>query len=176
MQNRRDCQTGPGAAGYTLIELVVVCAVLATILVLAAPSLRPERFDDPLTSASRRLVWLVQEARAEARLARQPYLLQFDQADRRFRYRLEAAADGETAGAGDKASLVLPPSVRLAGLRLGEEELVQLAAPEVWISGRGYLEEMRIALEDENGQRLVLTFSPFHEAVAVAEEPLAGKG
>lgn len=162
--------------GYTLFELLVVCALIATILAVTMPALTPDGFGDPLKLAARRTIALVNEVRAEARLARQPLILHVDPVAGRLWFVVVAIAEADDEPNKRERVVELPPAVRIAGLRLGEEDLLGLAQVEVWISGRGYLEELQIRLEDDDGQSITLDFSPFHEVVTVSDQILAEEG
>jgi hypothetical protein len=162
--------------GYTLFELLVVCALIATILAVTMPALTPDGYGDPLKSSARRTIALVNEVRAEARLARQPLILHVDPAAGRLWFVVVAIAEAEDEPDKRETVFELPSSVRLLGLRLGEEDLLGLPRAEVWISGRGYLEELQIRLGDDDGQSITLDFSPFHEVVTVSDQLLAEEG
>ena len=163
-------------AGYTLFELLVVSALIATVLAVTMPALTPDGFGDPLKSAARRTIALVNEVRAEARLARQPLILHVDPAAGRLWCTILENTETDEEPKTSERVVELPPAVRLTGLQLGEEDLLELAQAEVWISGRGYLEELQVRLEDDDGQSITLEFFPFHEAVTVSDRLLIEEG
>jgi prepilin-type N-terminal cleavage/methylation domain-containing protein len=162
--------------GYTLFELLVVSALIATVLAVTMPALTPNGFGDPLKSAARRTIALVNEVRAEARLARQPLILHVDPVAGRLWFAILEKTETDEEPKKSERVVELPPAVRIVGLQLGEEDLLELAEAEVWVSGRGYLEELQIRLEDDAGQSITLDFSPFHEAVTVSDRLLIEEG
>ncbi len=162
----KQSEQGGCQGGYTLIEMVVVCALIATFLVVAMPALRPQSADNSLNTAARQLIWLVQGARHEARFARQPWRIEIDRERGRFCSRPDAAGSEATADCLKRVQL--PPTVRLAGLTISGTALSLSAQPEIWISGRGHLEEMHLELEDSERRKVVLHFSPFQDEVTVS--------
>ncbi len=65
-------------AGFTLIELVVVVAIMATVLALAAPKLLPVLMYSTHEGAARRLANYGEAAMAEAALQRETLIFKFD--------------------------------------------------------------------------------------------------
>jgi prepilin-type N-terminal cleavage/methylation domain-containing protein len=68
-------------AGFTLVELLLVIALIGIVLVLAVPSIRDTFTGDDLKKASRQLVGLERKLRADAVRDQVDYLLCFDLAN-----------------------------------------------------------------------------------------------
>ena len=78
-----------GKGGFTLLELIVVCALIGIMLSLSIPSFRTTFFSDPLKTTARRLIGLVNGVRELAVREQQPYLLHINQGEKRIWYERE---------------------------------------------------------------------------------------
>ena len=75
--------------GFTLIELIVVTALIGIMLSLTIPSLRNTFFTDPLKATTRQTIGLVTGVRELAVRTRQPYLIHINQLESRIWYERE---------------------------------------------------------------------------------------
>jgi type II secretion system protein H len=82
--NKSAEHRGPKAAAFTLIELILVMALLATIMAIAAPSLSHSLRDRNLRQEAARFVALTEYARSEAISRGVPMIVWVDVAERRF--------------------------------------------------------------------------------------------
>ncbi|MDD5711406.1 MAG: prepilin-type N-terminal cleavage/methylation domain-containing protein [Smithellaceae bacterium] len=73
-----------GNKGYTLIELIVVVAVVGVVLFVALPRLRDDLLNDSLDAAARRIEGTVRELRNDALREQLDYVLEFDLNDNSF--------------------------------------------------------------------------------------------
>ncbi|MBI1371550.1 MAG: type II secretion system protein GspH [Phycisphaera sp.] len=99
------------AAGFTLIELIVVMLIIATTLAIAAPSLRGFARGQALDQAARSIVTLTDYARDMAISEGRPYRLTLDA--ERNTYRLTAQNGGvyETLGTDLGRTFEIPVSI-----------------------------------------------------------------
>ena len=72
--------------GFTLLELIVVCALAAIFLTLTIPTLRNTLLNDELDSATRKITGTVKELRNLAVREHAPYLLHFELGEGRIWY------------------------------------------------------------------------------------------
>ena len=61
--------------GFSLFELLVVCALIGIMVALSVPSLREALFSDPLKTTARKTMGLVNGVRELALRTQQPYFL-----------------------------------------------------------------------------------------------------
>lgn len=159
------------ASGFTLIEMIVVVFLIGIMLSLSIPSLRGTFFTDPLKATTRNIIGLVGGLRDQAVRSQQPYLLHFSRLENRLWYE----KDGSTEAKEDQQNpppnqLLLPDSVKIAGLWMAGDERSTIDNEVVWISKQGYLEQTVIRIEDLAGNHLNIRFHPFLDPELVADE------
>lgn len=163
------------ARGFTLLELIVVCALIGLMLSFSVPSLRMALFSDPLKSTARNLIGMTNGVRQLAIRQQQPYLLHIDESEKRIWFDREVKSETEETKETEESKdrrekeLRLPETVSITGVWLAEEKQAQ-EQTALWISKQGYMERTRIGLEDDAGNRLVVQFFPFLDAATVDED------
>jgi len=155
--------------GYTLIELVVVVALLGLFLGLAVPRLRYGLVTDDLKATTRRMVGLVGEVRNEAIREQRVYLVHLDLESNRLW--IEYAGMGEEARAlAQEQALVFPRGVRFLDVwRRGEGKQAQ-GEITLHFSKKGYVEQTFIHLGADDGRAFTLTLSPFLGTVKIYDK------
>jgi general secretion pathway protein H len=91
------CKTGNSSAGFTLIELIMVIAILGLMLVLVGVRGTPLSPGLEARAAAQNLAGALRAARAEALAANRPTAIRFDLANRS--YRVGAAPAATLSGA-----------------------------------------------------------------------------
>ncbi len=159
------------ARGFTLIEMIVVIFLIGIMLSLSIPSLRGTFFTDPLKATTRKIIGLVVGLRDQAIRAQQPYLLHFNRLENRIWYEQDGSAEENKDQQNQSANqLILPESVKIAGLRTAGDERSIEEDNVVWISKQGYLEETVIRIEDQAGKHLNIRFHPFLDPDLIADD------
>jgi len=153
------------AHGFTLIELVVVMALLAVMTSFAVPALRTAFFPDQLKGTARRLLGLVNEVGQASRAEQQEYVISYDRSLRIFRVRLGGTAGGAATERSKEAAqrfraLPLPEEVQLVD-SLSVHGGTEPGGLILRFSQKGYVDKTLIHLRDAAGQELTLTLSPF---------------
>lgn len=156
--------------GFTLLELIIVCALIGIMLTISAPSLRGTFFTDPLKSSVRKIIGLTNEARQKAVRSQQPYYLHLSQLENKLWYEPIQPDTENDLDENKKHELQLPASIRLSKLWLESDGVVSENKTSFWISKKGYMEQAAIELSDESGNSLSIQFNPFTDPVAVTEE------
>ncbi len=163
-----------GKGGFTLLELIVVCALIGIMLSLSIPSLRTTFFSDPLKTTARKLIGLVNGVRELAVREQQPYLLHINQMEKRIWYEREDKKDKK-----DKKSvkedekrhnqeLRFPENVTLSAVWMGKDDSLQ-DQTTIWITKQGYMMQTLIQVEDDAGNNLNIQFFPFLDAAVIAD-------
>lgn len=112
-------------AGFTLIELVVVVAIMATVLALAAPKLLPVLIYSTHEGAARRLANYGTAAMAESALRRETLIFKFDFAEQA--YWLERLPDPPDEDEDDRKK----QEAKEAGVPEDDAELERMAQEEI---------------------------------------------
>jgi prepilin-type N-terminal cleavage/methylation domain-containing protein len=157
--------------GFTLIELIVVTALIGIMLSLTIPSLRNTFFTDPLRATTRKAIGLVTGVRELAVRSQQPYLLHISQLESRIWYEREDAGnqnrESDTQKQGD---LQFPESVRITGILVESNESSSVDETVVWIGKQGYMTDLILRFEDEDGNHLNVQFYPFLDPALVSDQ------
>jgi len=159
--------------GFTLLELIVVTALIGTMLAISIPSMRNAFFTDPLKSTTRKIIGLVTGIRELAVRSQQPYLVHVSQMENRIWYEKDVEKGGKQQSATDQdGELVLPESVRITGAWAATGADVDLSQGHlvIWVSKQGFLVDTIIRIEDDDGNHLNVKFYPFLDPAIVSDE------
>lgn len=157
--------------GFTLIELIVVTALIGIMLSLTIPSLRNTFFTDPLKATTRKAIGLVTGVRELAVRSQQPYLLHVNQLENRIWYEPEDAGNEKSeSDTQNQGELQFPESVRISGILVESNESSSVDETVVWISKQGYMTDLILRLEDEDGNYLNVQFYPFIDPALVSDQ------
>ena len=160
--------------GFTLLELIIVCALIGIMLTVSVPSLRSAFFTNPLKSSARQVIGITNEARQKAVRSQQPYHLHLSRLENRLWYETinpgEVEDEDDGLGQNKTRELQLPTSIRLSNLWLKSSGVVSEDKTSIWISKKGYMEQAAIQLSDELGNSLSIQLNPFTDPIAVSED------
>jgi prepilin-type N-terminal cleavage/methylation domain-containing protein len=160
-----------GEKGFTLLELIVVTALIGTMLAISVPSWRNALFTDPLKATTRKIIGLVTGVRELAVRSQQPYLVHISQLENRIWYEKDVGkGESQVNGTSQAGKLLFPESVRITGVWVGAAVDLSEGHIMIWISKQGYLVDTIIRLEDDDGNHLNVQFYPFLEPAIVSDE------
>jgi prepilin-type N-terminal cleavage/methylation domain-containing protein len=155
--------------GYTLIELVVVVALLGLFLGLAIPRFRYALITDDLKATTRRIVGLVREVRNEAIRKQKVYLVHLDLESNRLWIEYAGMGEEEIALAQEQA-FVFPPGVRLLDVWRRGKGKESDGEVILHFGKKGYVEQTLIHLGADDGREFTLTLSPFLGTVKIYDK------
>jgi prepilin-type N-terminal cleavage/methylation domain-containing protein len=141
---------GPG--GFTLLELVVVLAVLATVTALALPSIRRGSQNLQLRAGAGRVASLLREARLQAVTYRRPTRVALEPSHRGAALKWDGTDE-------PLRRVELPERFRLSTVSGGES---------LTFSPRGIVRDAQWAVEGPGGRRLIVEVHGITGRVAVA--------
>jgi prepilin-type N-terminal cleavage/methylation domain-containing protein len=164
--------------GFTLIELIVVTALIGIMLSISIPSLRNSFFTDPLKATTRKVIGLVTGVRELAVRSQQPYLLHISRLENRIWYEPEIKEkenpDSGNEKTGDsEGELLFPESVKISGMVVEKDAIASQDQTVIWISKQGYMNETLVRLEDADGNHLNVQFHPFLDPELVSDQVAA---
>jgi general secretion pathway protein H len=160
--------------GFTLLELIVVMAVIALTASLATPQLAEFLFADQLKVTTRKLVGLIHRASRLAQQHQEPYLLKYIDNEHRFLVEPEGSRqeNGETLPTRPEA-LALPDTVAVGefwtwygGNRSGEQRVLRF-------SKEGYVEPTILSLHKADEREMSVVLSPFLGTIRIVDSHVA---
>lgn len=157
------------AAGFTLLELIVVIALIGILMVVSVPAMRNTLIDNPLQSACRKMIGYIGGVRNKAIQEQQPFLLYIDLDENRLWHVRESDEKPGEKEFPEKGVLQLPEDVNLRDMWARSVGTTSRGTPEVWISRQGYLDQTILHIEGDDGERLSLILSSFLPGIEVRE-------
>lgn len=157
--------------GFTLLELIIVLALVGLLLVVSIPALRDRAFDDPLRAAGRKLIGYIDGVRNMAVREQQSYVLFIDLSGNRLWYQRESDLPASGVEVPEKGVLQLRGGVKLRDVWMKAAGTVREGIPELWVSRQGYLDQtvLHLGNEDEDEETLSLRIFPFLPTVEVLD-------
>lgn len=156
-------------SGFTLLELIVVCVLIGTMLVVSVPTLRNSFIGDQLKTTSRKIIGFVNGIRQLAEREHQSYFLNIDKTENRIWYEKDITIETEEE-IEDTEKLIFPSEVRIAEIWTRSEGEYSDDQHRIWISPKGYMDQTVLHLEDEGNNVISLHFSPFLDNVRVYDQ------
>jgi len=155
--------------GFTLLELIVVCALIGIMLVVSAPTLRNAFIDDQLKATSRRVIGFVNGVRELAAREQQSYFLNIDRNENQIWYEKDVKIAVEEKD-NNLQKLIFPPEIQLSEIWTKSEGIYSEDQNRIWVNRKGYMDQTVLHLEDDAGNVISLHFSPFVESVGIYDE------
>ncbi len=155
--------------GYTLIELIVVMALIGMMLGVSAPKIRNALFSDPLKTAARRMVGLIHEARNESIRMHEAHTLHMDMEANRF-WVDRVAGNEEEMGMARKNGHALSNGVQIQDVWLASKGKMAAGETRIRLNEKGYVQPSAIHLSCEDGRQWTLVLSPFIGKVKILEK------
>lgn len=160
--------------GFTLIELIVVMALIALTASFAVPQIADFLYADQLKTTVRKLVGLIHQSARLAQRDQIPYLLKYSENERLFVVEPEQEqkkTPGQTEPV--KETLRLADAVQVGdfwswygGARSGQERVVRF-------SKEGYVEPTILYLRKDDGREMSVVLSPFLGKVQIIDSHVA---
>lgn len=155
--------------GFTLLELLVVCALIGMLLMTGVPAFREAVVDDTLRSDARKLIGYIKVVREKGVREQRSYLLYFDLAEKRVYHRLEEDKGSEENTEDEKKILRFSDNVSIRDLWTKSDGTLGSGLVELWVSRQGYLDRSVIHLENNDGEGVSLLVSPFLPDIEVRD-------
>jgi len=147
-------------AGYTLIELVVVVAMLGVLLGFAAPRVAEQLFTNDVDEVERWLHTTTTDLREKAQRTRKTHVLRIDVAGQQIFIETEEAASATTDTA-PKADLKLPDRLHISEVLLGQGSMAVDNQAPIRFFPDGAADPAVLQMIHNNDQRFAWVIEPF---------------
>ncbi|MBU0663648.1 MAG: prepilin-type N-terminal cleavage/methylation domain-containing protein [Proteobacteria bacterium] len=152
--------------GFTLLELIIVCLLIAVSLAFSVPTLRQAMVIDQLAASSRKIIALIREVRVLAAQEQRPYLINFDLDRKKIWYQQDfPESKEEKEQTSPHPTIELPPSVRLQDILSGTADKKTSGEVTLWINKQGYMDQTVLHLADDQDNIISLVISPFFSTI-----------
>lgn len=152
-------------AGFTLLELIVVMALIGITLFLTLPRLRAGLVGDPMFKMARQMVFLTKQLRAEALSRQMDLILRVDLDEQKFGVVMETGGDSEQSGQPDGSGAefqTLPEGVNVVDIIFPRKEKITGGRVDIGFFRQGYADQALVHLQDwDNDQALTLFIEPY---------------
>ena len=151
-------------SGFTLIELIVVMALMGMLLFWATPRLEDGFLTDPAKKTSRWVMLTVPKLRAAAVAEQRDYFLNVDLA-RQVMWSSHAEMDEQALTQALDKALVMPGSVRVAQVHRPRQPSDAAEAVSIRFSRHGYADQVVLHMTRYPNHRYSLFIEPFFTPV-----------
>ena len=155
---------------FTLIELIVVLALVSMMLVIALPAVRDTLSAYPVRTEAKKLAECIEETRSRASREQVDFLLSVDIEKGRL-WTCRTSESAEPPDRSGNAAWTLPGGVRIAGIRCGGGNIQKTGEARILFSGRNYARPAVIYLL-RDGRSVSLTIRPFMSRVEIRSEQI----
>ncbi len=152
--------------GFTLLELIVVCALIGIMLVVSVPALRNTLLEDQLKTTSRRMIGFINGVRELAVREHHAYVIHFNRTENTLWYEKDQHTDNKEKLM-DRQSFTLSDDVRISEIWTRSKGVFPLNLDKIWVSRKGYMDQLILHLTDVQENVMSLHFSPFLQTVTV---------
>ena len=145
---------------FTLVELVVVTALIAIMLMVAIPRLSGGLFSDAEGETARWIIATVRQLKEKAVTDQKTYLLNVSPDIQRLWITADDMADTDVSSARDEGYR-LPRGIRIDHVAFSKDNRVSSGAIPIGFYPQGYSDKAVIRLRTGDGDRLSFFIEPF---------------
>ncbi len=154
-----------GMKGFTLIEVIVVLALISLVATLSIPRFDNFLFSNQLKSSSRKVIGIVSQISQEAVRTRTGSVLVFDLSENIVRADFQPGEVLEKP----KTYLTFPASVRIVDITSVHGGKRNQGQIKLHFSSKGYIDKTYIHLRDDEGDNMTVMISPFLGVIKIVD-------
>ncbi len=166
-------KTGPpflGSRGFTLIEMIVVTALISIMLVVAIPRLEGGLFSNGSDETARWIIATVRGLKEKAVVENKTFVLNVSPDVQRL-WITEAGMADTDADAAREAGYSLPRGVNIDHVAFSQTERVSSGTIPIAFFPKGYSDKAVIRIRTNDGDRLAFVIEPFLAGVNLVRGP-----
>jgi len=155
--------------GFTLIELIVVVALLSIVLVFTLPRFDHFLVSDPASKTSRWLIRTVKALKENAIREQKRYALHIDM-DANTLWSSDASMTDEAVDQAASGGYRLPDGMRLLDVEYPTFGKVSTGRADLFFYPQGYSERALIHIENDDAEILTYSIEPFLAQIGIFEK------
>ncbi len=146
--------------GFTLIELIVVIALISIMLFLAIPRFQSDVFTDSTKKVSRWILYKVPALKENAFREQKRYVLHVGIDSEKLWITHEGMSDEELQAA-EMDGFKLPDDIKFEDVEFPDEHIISAGRADVYFYEKGYSDKAIIHMVYDDDQRLSFLIEPF---------------
>jgi general secretion pathway protein H len=159
-----------GSPGFTLIEMIVVTALISIMLVVAIPRLNGGLFSDGTDETARWIITNVRDLKEKAVVGKKIYLLNVSPDTQRLWITDADMADAD-ANTAREEGYRLPRGVNIDHVAFSQTERYTSGTIPIAFYPQGYSDKAVIRIRTSDGDRLAFFIEPFLPGVNLVRGP-----
>jgi general secretion pathway protein H len=159
-----------GNRGFTLIEMIVVIALISIMLMVAIPRLEGGLFSDGGDETARWIIANVRDLKEKSVVENKTYLLNVSPDTQRL-WITEAGMPDAAVDAAREAGYSLPRGVNIDHVAFSTAERFSTGTIPIAFYSKGYSDKAVIRLRNNDGDRLTFIIEPFLAGVKLVRGP-----
>lgn len=148
------------SGGYTLLELIVVIALVGILLFFTVPKFEGRILSDNNRAAFRWITHTVRDLRQRAQAGRTALVLHVD-VDRGAFWHTDAGMKEEAVQEAMNQAYTLPEELRVADVAFPDGRKVATGRADIHFSDQGYADKAAIHLIEEDDRYITFLIEPF---------------
>ena len=146
--------------GFTLIELVVVVALISIMLFLAIPRFQSDFFTDSTKKVSRWIIYKVPALKENAFRKQKKYVLHVGIDSEKLWITHDGMSDEELQDA-EMDGYKLPDDIKLQDVEFPDEQVISAGRADIYFYEKGYSDKAIIHMVHDDDNRLSFLIEPF---------------
>jgi prepilin-type N-terminal cleavage/methylation domain-containing protein len=161
--------------GFTLIELIVVIALISIMLFFAIPKFQGNFLSDSTKAVSRWILINIPNLKEKAQKEQQRYVLHVDFDANKLWTSRETTAGG-TPQSEEINSYQLPNDIKLLDVEYPDQETISSGEAKIYFDEKGYSDKAIIHMQKDDNERLSFVIETFLPRVRLYEKYVGFSG